>query len=364
MLQPVLYTILLKHTQRRNNKKGNERKSMRESNMKKVLSWLFTALLICCIGFTTQSVTANAAIVSNGKKNYTYSELRTDLAQLQKRYAQHCKVNVIGQTADKRKLYEVVIGNPDAKKHLLVIGNLHAREHMTTQLCMKQIEYYLKSYNKKINGVKVSATLEKVAIHYVPSCNPDGTAISQKGFGAIRNKNLRKALRRMGGSSSRWKANARGVDLNRNWNIAFRRAGRRGSSGYHGPKAASEREVQALVKWVNRIQKQGRITGLVSYHSTGSILYGRCNSHATRKVRNTTTKMYKVAKRLTGYRLMPTESLSYAGGCSREYFLYGREVPCITLEVGTGAAPLSGGEFSSIWRKNKNVVIREAQLFD
>lgn len=337
---------------------------MRESNIKKVFSWLFTAILICCVSFTTQGITANAAIVSNGKKNYTYSELKTDLAQLQKRYGERCRVNIIGQSADKRNLYEVVIGNPNARKHLLVIGNLHAREHMTTQVCMKQIEYYLSSYNKKINGTKVSHTLDKVAIHYIPSSNPDGTAISQKGFGAIRNKKLRKALRRMGGSSSRWKANARGVDLNRNWNIAFRRSGKRGASGYHGPKAASEPEVQALVKWVNRVQKQGRITGVVSYHSTGSILYGRCNSHATKKVRNTTTKMYKIAKRLTGYRLMPVESLSYAAGCSREYFLYGREIPCITIEVGIGAAPLSKSEFSSIWRKNKNVVIREAQLFD
>lgn len=102
-----------------------------------------------------------------------------------------------------------MIGNPNAKKHLLVIGNLHAREHMTVQLCMKQIEYYLNNYNKKINGKKVSATLNKVAIHYVPSCNPDGTAISQKGFNAIRNKSLRNGLRRMGGSSSKWKANGK-----------------------------------------------------------------------------------------------------------------------------------------------------------
>lgn len=337
---------------------------MRESNMKKVLGRLFAVLLICCISFATQGITANAAIVSGGKKNYTYSELKTDLAQLQKRYSEHYRVNVIGQSADKRNIYEVVIGNPNAKKHLLVIGNLHAREHMTTQLCMKQIEYYLSNYNKKINGTKVSSTLDKVAIHYVPSSNPDGTAISQKGFGAIRNRRLRKALRKMKGSSSKWKANARGVDLNRNWNIAFRRAGKRGASGYHGPKAASEPEVQVLVKWVNRIQKQGRITGMVSYHSTGSILFGRCNSHATKKVRNITTKMYKIAKRLTGYRLMPVESLSYAAGCSREYFLYGREIPSITIEIGTGTAPLSRSEFSSLWKKNKNVVIREAQLFD
>ena len=207
--------------------------------MKRMMGWIFTAVLICCIGFTTKGVTADAAIVSGGKKNYSYSELQKDLQQLKKKYKNHCQVNVIGKSEDKRNLYEVVIGNPDAKKHLLVMGNLHAREHMTVQLCMKQIEYYLSNYNKKISGKEVSNTLDKVAIHYVPSCNPDGTAISQRGFNAIRNKKLRSALRKMGGSSSRWKANARGVDLNRNWNVAFKTSGRKGSSGYCGPKAES-----------------------------------------------------------------------------------------------------------------------------
>lgn len=40
-----------------------------------------------------------------------------------------------------------------------------------------------------------------------------------------------------------------------------------------------------------------------------------------------------------------------------------KKIPFITVEVGRGAAPLGGGEFGSIWAKNKNVVIREAQLF-
>ena len=197
---------------------------------------------------------------------------------------------MIGQSADDRNLYEVVLGNPQAKKHLVVIANLHAREYMTTQLCMRQIEYYLNYYNKKINGTKVSKVLDKVAIHYVPSCNPDGTAISQFGTSAIRDKDLREALRRMSGSSTTWKANARGVDLNRNWDVAFRKGGTRGSSGFRGNRAASEPEIKALVKMINRIEKKGKIMGVVSYHSTGSILYGRCAGNITAKVEQATTR--------------------------------------------------------------------------
>lgn len=305
-----------------------------------------------------------AAVVSTNHQKYSYGEYKKDLKQLQKKYPEYCQVNVIGKSADDRNLYEVVLGNAEAKKHLVVIANLHAREYMTTQLCMKQIEYYLGQYNKKISGKKVSAVLNKVAIHYVPSCNPDGTAISQYGFNAIRNKSLRSQLYKMRGSSRTWKANARGVDLNRNWNVAFRRAGTRGSSGFHGNSPASEPEVKALVKMINKIEKKGKIVGVVSYHSTGSIIYGKCAGQATASVRRQTTRMYKTAQSLTGYHLMPTESLSYAGGCSREYFLYKRRIPCITLEVGRNACPLGIGEFSSIWNKNKNVVIRVAMLFD
>ncbi len=328
--------------------------------------WLpvLTVVFMAAIFFGVGHVDAKAAIVSTSHQKYTYGEYKTDIKQLKKKYKKNCHVNVIGKSADNRNLYEVVVGNPDAKKHLVVIANLHAREYMTTQLCMKQIEYYLDNYKMKVNGKKISKVLKKVAIHYVPSCNPDGTAISQFGRGSIRDKTLRSNLYKMSGSSSRWKANARGVDLNRNWDVSFKKRGSRGPSGYSGPSAASEPETKAIVKMVDRIEKkEGRIVGVVSYHSTGSILYGRCAGNATAKVKRQTTRMYQTAQSLTGYSLMPTEYLSRAYGCSREYFLYKRNIPCITLEVGKGSCPLGSGEFASIWSKNKDVVIREAMLF-
>lgn len=325
------------------------------------LSSILVFSLLAVIVFAAKT---RAAVVSTGHKKYSYKEMVEDIERLKETYPDYLNYNVIGKTPDKRKIYELVLGNPDAKKHLLVISNLHAREYMTIQLSMAQIERYCKLYKKKINNTQVSKTLDKVAIHYIPSCNPDGTAISQFGFGAIKNKKLRRSLKKMGDGSYRWKANARGVDLNRNWAIAWRHSGSRGAAGYRGPKAASEPEIKALVKWFDSIQKQGKVAGIISYHSTGSILYGRCARQASHRVKKETTKMYKLARKLTGYRLVGTESISSARGCSREYFLYKRNIPFITLEVGHGECPLSAGEFSSIWRKNKDLVIREAMLFD
>lgn len=331
---------------------------------KKITRLVLTVCMVVVACFLCRMKTEAASIVSTDHQKYSYKEYRNDLNQLAKKYPTKMQLNVIGESADKRKLYEVVLGNPNAKKHLLVIGNLHAREYMTTQLCMAQIERYLKMYNKKIAGDKVSNVLDEVAIHYVPSCNPDGTAISQYGFGAIRNKKLRAALRRMPGSSRRWKANARGVDLNRNWDIYFRPSGRKGASGYRGKRPASEPEIKALVKWVNQVETRGKIVGVVSYHSTGSIIYGKCAKEIRSDVKKQTARMTSVAKKLTGYRLMPTESVRYAAGCSREYFLYKRNIPFITIEVGYGACPLGAREFKSIWKKNKDMVMRQAMLFD
>ena len=104
-------------------------------------------ILLCGIFLMLNPVCVQAKnIVAANHQKYDYEEYRKDLKQLEKKYCKHCKVNVIGETADKRNLYEVVLGNPEAQKHLVVIANLHAREYMTTLLCMKQIEYYLQNY--------------------------------------------------------------------------------------------------------------------------------------------------------------------------------------------------------------------------
>ena len=138
----------------------------------------------------------------------------------------------------------MVLGNPEAKKHLVVIGNLHAREYMTTQLCMSQIEYYLKNYDKKINGEKVSKVLDKVAIHYVPSCNPDGTAISQFGFNAIRDKELRAGSQEDAGQQHPLEGQCPRCGSEQKLGCGFPQSGKTRLCGFHGSRAASEPEVK------------------------------------------------------------------------------------------------------------------------
>ncbi|MGN0394517.1 MAG: M14 family zinc carboxypeptidase [Coprococcus sp.] len=305
---------------------------------------------------------SNMNIVSTNHQKYSYDEMVNDISKLQKRYKDHMKVNIIGTTADNRNLYEIIIGNPDADKHLIVLSNLHAREYMTIQLCMKQIEYYLNNYNDYIDGIKVSEVLDNVAIHYVPSCNPDGTAISQFGFEAIRNTKLRNRLYNMGGLAYKWKSNARGVDLNQNWDIDFEVHGTKGSDGYSGKKPESESEVKAIVRMLDRIEKNGEIVGLISYHAMGEVIYGRCAPEAGDAMEKAVNDMYNVAYQQSGYILYGGTDISC--NQSREYFMYKRNIPGITIEIGSSETPLDISQFAPTWRKNKNLVFLEAALFD
>lgn len=305
--------------------------------------------------------TYRKTVVSTGHSKYSYAEMIGDIRILSRQYSEYCHYRSIGKTVDDRNLWEVTVGNPDAKKSLLVMGALHAREYMTSQLCMKQIEYYLQNYNKEIRGIKVSKLLNTVNIKFTPMVNPDGVTISQYGLKRIRNKKLRDSLVKYR-PTSRWKSNARGVDLNNNYPITYiANHGKRGSSGYSGPRSASELETQAIIKWVN--ENKYKALGIVNYHAMGSIVFGDTNRRMNAHTRKWTTKMYQLARSVTGY----ASSAGYGGGGRsvgnfREYVTEKKQIPCITLELGYGGCPLPASQFGGIWSRNATLPLREAYL--
>lgn len=303
-------------------------------------------------------------IVNTKHQRYSYREMSQDIHQIKAAYGNRIHFRVLGKSADGRNLYDVIIGNPNAKKTMLVVSNLHAREYMTAQLCMAQIEYYLKNYYRSISGTVPANVFERIAVHYVPMANPDGVTISQYGIGAIRKASLRKALRKMPGASRHqyWKANARGVDLNRNYPVSYRaKYQKRGSEGYSGPYAASEPETRAIISLLSKIRKESKLKGVINYHAMGSIAFGGCTKRGN--VRKMTAAMYRRAIALTGY----GSSAGYRSGKPsvgnfREYVVYKKKVPSITLEIGVGGCPLGSKQFPSVWRKNYRLVLEEAKL--
>lgn len=282
----------------------------------------------------------NQQAVTIRSQKYSYAQMKADMKELKAQYSDYCEIEEIGKTVNGRSIYDFSIGDPEAKRSLLVVSTLHGREYICSVVLMKEIQYYLRNYNKSIGGIVPAEVLKDVRIHYIVMANPDGVMVSQAKY-------------------ARWKSNGRGVDLNRNFPAKkFKSGGKKGAEGYSGPKALSEPETMAVAKLTKTLKKENKLCGVVNYHAMGNIIYGSCNSS---KVRKDTKKMYRIAKAETGYKRAIDSGNTTPGGQYREYVMYMLNLPSITIEVGTTAAPCSYWEYEPEFQKNKLVVLKIAK---
>ena len=280
----------------------------------------------------------NKEFVSINHKKYTYEEMCGDIQSLCKKYSEYVSYEIIGYSEKDREIYDVILGNKEADKTILVVSTLHAREYIATVVCMKQLEYYLLNYNKTVDGTKLSDVFAECNVHYIMMANPDGVTISQ----------TKKPL---------WKGNANGVNLNDNFPYAFKKAGRRKDGSYSGKKAASESETQAVISLTKELNKTQTLA-VVNYHAMGQIVFGDYDGK-NKSLGADIMHMYKIARSTTGY----SSAAGYGGtsnGSYREYLLYKLKVSSVTIEVGSVPCPVPKYQYSSAFKRNKLVVLKES----
>ncbi len=301
-----------------------------------------------------------------GTSMYTYPMLQADLHRLRKSY-EGVGVDSIGSTVDGRQLYRLVIGNPQAKKKLLVVASMHAREYITTPLVLREAKDLLE---RKKGG---DNRLDEVLVEVVPMLDPDGVAISQYAVGGLSTASARETVKGIIQSWSdwglledqnkydwylnKWKNNANGVDLNRNfpmpgWAALNDLRNKPASDLYKGPRPASELETKALMDLVQKEQ----FSAALNYHSQGRVIYWS-NTLASAETEAKNRRMAEIAHADTGYQLVRPETKKSIGGSSFKDWLDGAMgIPNITLEVGLGTAPVEEAQIETIWEKNRNLL--------
>lgn len=302
--------------------------------------------------------TKNMKIVSSKSAEYTYKQMGKDLNKLKKKYSEFLSYSSLGKTADKRNVYEVVIGNEKAKKKVLIQASMHAREYINSLLVMQQIEsicanYYTGTYK----GKYYSELFNDVCLHIVPMVNPDGVTISQYGADGIKDKKLKRNIKKMckkygkGKKSyyTRWKANARGVDLNRNYPLKWEDSIKTAPSAMNckGSSAGSEKETKIMIKLVENLKPKT----VISYHSTGSVIYWDFKQKG--KLKKQCKSIFKVAQALTDYDGTGVRRL---GPCFGDWVCAKKKIPTITIETGKKQCPIKIKEYKSIWDKNKYIL--------
>ncbi|KAB2336721.1 gamma-D-glutamyl-meso-diaminopimelate peptidase [Cytobacillus depressus] len=314
---------------------------------------LLISFAIIIVIFIVNPSESQAANIVNPKQIYTYEVMVRDIEALAARYPHLISYKTIGSSEYGRPIYAVSLGTGDA--NLFINGSHHAREWISTNLNMYMLEQYVKMYegNQTYGGYNVKDLLGNTTIWFVPMVNPDGVTLQQSGLSKFP-KDVHSSLIKMNMGSTnfkRWKANGKGIDLNRQYNVDWANIKNNASSpswkNYKGSAPEQASEVKALVKFTKEIDPEMTI----SYHTSGEILYW--NYHHKRVYERNYAQAKKISQ-LTGYSLVKPGPYP-AGGGYADWFVAKYKRPGVTPELGRYAGdtnvPLS--EFDRIWNQNK-----------
>lgn len=296
----------------------------------------------------------NHSNMVNPKKSITYGMYNYYLRVIAQLYPEFTEIEKIGESVQGRSIYALRVGN--GKKEILMDGAIHAREHMTTNVLMEMIDNYTVAYRKGSHfaGYNVKSTLNKTRIWFVPMMNPDGVTLVQKGLNSMDSKYKSTLKKYNHGSNNfnRWKANGRGVDLNRNFDGLWKYLAYTPKSfmNYKGTSAFSEPEAQALKSFVQRHQFKMDL----SYHSSGQIVYWFNFQKGSNYKRD--LKLARNVARITGYSVVPP--MYYRGsGSSADWFILNQKKPGLTIEIApyAGNGPVPHRYWTSVWNRNKSI---------
>lgn len=261
-----------------------------------------------------------------------YKTLRSYIKKLKSVYPDMA-VATCGKSAEGREIYALVMGEGD--RNIVYAGGTHAQEWLTSNLLLRFCEDALSG--REYIGYSLKELLAKVRLIIIPEINPDGIEL---------------ALNREGEEAfSSWNANARGVDINHNFNADwyslrdYEEA--RGISSpsprrYGGAYPESEPETKAITRFLRSVP----VDMLISFHSQGEEIYYEYGENTPKK----SLSIAKVFSSLTDYTLVKNEG-HCAGGGLKDWFIEEMKKPAFTVELGKGENPLPLSDADEIYDK-------------
>ncbi len=326
------------------------------------LRLLLANIVFFVIGAIPEHQISAATNYVNDAGKYSYEDMQKDLKQLENEYEERMKVKSLGHSTDGRNIYVVRIGNSKAKKQMIVNASIHGREYLNTYFLMEMVEKYMNEYSKEQQkiGMSYEELFDQVCLYVLPMINPDGVTIAQYGPTKINDKDLRKNVEKKlkGYSYKRWKGNANGVDLNRNFPYGWKKIKNRGVIGSSGIKGKPEAETKVLMKFINNLSNP---VANIIYHSSGEVLYWDYN--VLGKLRKTMKAIKKTVYSQTKYRPIPKSYLTDPGGGFGDWCVYKKKIASVAIETGRVECPLPKTQYARLYKKNKYLVESITKLF-
>jgi len=261
---------------------------------------------------------------------YDYKQLCNDLIRFEKSFP-FLKTSIMGKSIKGRNIYLIKLGEGEIK--VFYNAAHHGLEWITSKIVMQFAFDYAKSYvsGVRLCGYDIRRLYKKASIYIAPMINPDGIELSKK--------------------RASWQANARGVDLNHNYNAGWEEykalaanAGitKRCATRYPGKGWESEPESTAVAN----LTRQIAFDYVVALHSQGEEIFWQYGKNPPPKAE----KIGRLMSQVSGYALKQTSGLaSYSG--YKDWFIKEFNRPGFTIEVGKGKNPLPISQFDEIYIK-------------
>lgn len=285
------------------------------------------------------------------RRTYGYAELLQDLNRLADIYPFLIRSD-IGLSVMGKPIPEARIGS--GAKRIGFNGAMHANEWITTPVLMQFLNDYLLALTNStdLGGLAMYPQYLTTSLSVVPMVNPDGVDLVAKGL-PDSEPYRSEALAINGGSDdfSGWKANIRGVDLNKQFPALWERDAVQGPQepaprDYSGRAPLTEPEVQALAA----LTREAEFLRTLAFHTQGSVIFWGFEGLEPPQ----SEVLAKEFEAVSGYEAIRNAE-STAG--YKDWFIQDFRRPGFTLELGRGANPLPIEQFGDIYASTQGIML-------
>lgn len=262
----------------------------------------------------------------------------------------------IGRSVLGRSLWGLTLGS--GRERVLMAAAFHGQEWLTSLICLRLCEEICNALRNRrdLDGWDLHRALAGRCLVFIPLVNPDGVQIALRGADSA--GEFAAMVHAAGGDEQgRWQANARGVDINHNFNAGWeelqQEEKKRGICGpcarqWGGPAPESEPETRALTALCSR----GDFRHVVALHSQGEEIYWQYGERTPPSAK----LMAMVMASASGYAVAAPGGLAAHGGF-KDWFIKETGRPGFTIELGKGKNPLPITEFEDMYLKAREMLM-------
>lgn len=261
----------------------------------------------------------------------------------------------IGRSLCGREITALTIGN--RRNPSLYAATFHGSEWLNTLFMLSFCEELALAYQNKstADGVNVFFALQKRGVTIIPCVNPDGVEIQINGSKSC--ERYQKLIDGITADTTRWQANARGVDLNHNFNAGWKelkalemKSGitKPSSTRYGGTRPFSEPETIALRNFCLK----NRFSRAIAFHSQGREVYCTYKNTPEQSI-----VLGETFAKLADYRVALPDKIATGGGF-KDWLIGYLKTPAITVETGLGENPLPLKDFEPEYKRLRKALFR------